>query len=258
MTININNKYFYSEYYEGITTIHIDYSLFLENESFSHKNELLDFLDMTDANEEVKTLVVSNDYPSFSLEKYKDQWDAIYESENYESNILRIFRTFNEVFLKLKSMQKIIISVYTKPTNAMLFSLGMSADLRFVSRDFYIDNNNYNFVNIPKGGTTFAASNLMYVNPIKMFFQSDKVFPTDLYTKHVIDDKFNPEELTERIHTIAKRFSKFDYVEFEAVKIVEHNKIKDLDSALQKENDYLLTCIRKKKNSNGGHLPRIK
>ena len=258
MNIEINNKYFHSEHKDRITILHIDFSLFLESESFDHRNALLGYLDSIDKHNEVKTLVINNDHPNFSLAEYKDKWDSIYQSDDYEANILRIFRTFNQVFLKLKSMQKVTIAVYTKPTNAMLFSFSMCTDLRFVSLDFYIDNDNHNFVNIPKGGAAFIASNLIYVNPVKMLFQADKVYPTDLYKKHIVDETCNQEALMNRAITVATRYSKFDYIELESVKIVEHKRIKNLDIALQEENEYLLTCIRKKKNSKGEHLPRIK
>ncbi|MCU4157268.1 hypothetical protein J1N10_14930 [Carboxylicivirga sp. A043] len=249
MTININNKYFYSEHNETIVTLHLDYSIFLEDESFTHKNKLLEFLEMIESNKTITTLIISNDYPGFQLDTYKDKWDTIYESTDFESNIIRVFRTYNQVFLKIKSMQKIVLAMFSKPVNIMLFNLGMAADLRFVSRDFYVDNNNYNFVNIPKGGAAFSEARLMYVNPVKMLFQSDKIFSSEIYKKHLVDEVVNPEELMERVMTVAKRYSQFNYIEFEAVKMVNTSILKRIDLLLQKENDYLLSCIRKKKNA---------
>lgn len=248
MKANINDKYFHFELKDRVMVLYLDSCLFLEKESFTHRNQLLDFLDNINKSDTIKVLVVSNDHPKFFLDDYKDKWKGIYESEGYEGNILRVFRTYNQILLKLKSMQKVVLSVHIRPVNAMLFNFSMATDLRFVSRDFYVDNDNNNMVNIPKGGATFIESSLMYVNPVKMLFQSDKLFPTDLYKKHIVDEIFNHEEMMERVLTIATRYSKFDYVEFEAVKIMEHSRLKRLDLALQKENDYLLTCIRKKKN----------
>lgn len=258
MENDINDKYFHSEPKDEVMFLHLNSCLFLEHETFSHRSQLLDFLDEVNESNSIKTLVVNYDHQDFNLENYKEKWDELYNSQSYEGNILRVFRTFNQIFLKLKSMQKIVLSVFTKPVNAMLFSLGMASDLRFVSRDFYIDNNNHNFVNIPKGGAAFVGLRLMYVNPIKMLFQSDKVFPTDLYQKHIIDEIIDIAGLMDMVFSVAKRFSQFDYVEFEAVKIVEQSRIDILDISLQKENDYLLSCIRKKKNLNDRHLARIK
>ncbi|WP_372751672.1 hypothetical protein [Labilibaculum sp.] len=170
MQIDITDKYFYCEIKERITVLYLDYSLILEQETFDHRNQLLDLLDQINSSDEIKTLVISNDHSDFSLEKYKEKWNTLYEDKNYEDNILRVFRTFNQILLQIKSMNKIVLSVYFKPVNVMLFSMSMAADLRFVSRDFYIDNDNYNFVNIPKGGATFVESNLMYINPVKMLF----------------------------------------------------------------------------------------
>ncbi|MGQ1911193.1 enoyl-CoA hydratase/isomerase family protein [Marinifilum sp. RC60d5] len=258
MKTEINTKYFYSELNEGTLVLYLNYSLILEQETFDHRNQLLSFLDEVNENQDVKVLVIRNNHPDFNLDKYKEKWNALYEASNYEGNILRVFRTFNQLLLKIKSMHKIVFSVYSKPVSAMLFSLSMAADLRFVSRDFYIDNDNYNFVNIPKGGATFVESNLMYVNPVKMLFQSDKVHSSDLLQKHIIDEAYNQEELKERVLKLAERYSRFDYIEFEAVKIVQQSRIQKLDICLQEENDYLLTCIRKKKNLNDRKISRIK
>jgi enoyl-CoA hydratase/carnithine racemase len=258
MKTEVNTKYFYSELNEGKLILYLDYCLILEQETFDYRNQLLDFLDHVNESNNVKVLVIDNNHPDFSLEKYKEKWNTLYEASNYEGNILRVFRTFNQLLLKIKSMNKIVLSVYSKPVNASLFSMSMAADLRFISRDFYIDNDNYNFVNIPKGGATFVESSLMYVNPVKMLFQSDKVHSSDLLQKHIVDETINQEELKERVFNVAERYSKFDYVEFEAVKIVQQSRIKKLDICLQEENECLLTCIRKKKNLNDRKISRIK
>lgn len=258
MKTEINTKYFYSELNEGTLVLYLNYSLILEQETFNHRNQLLSFLDEVNENKDVKVLIIKNNHPDFNLDQYKEKWNELYEASNYEGNILRVFRTFNQLLLKSKSMHKIVFSVYSKPVSAMLFSLGMASDLRFVSRDFYIDNDNYNFVNIPKGGATFVESSLMYVNPVKMLFQSDKVHSSDLLQKHIIDEAYNQEELKERVLKLAERYSKFDYIEFEAVKIVQQGRIEKLDICLQEENDYLLACIRKKKNLNDRKITRIK
>lgn len=258
MNVELNNKYFHSELKDKALVLCVNYCVFLEQETFKYRDELLGFLDEINNSDLVKVLVISNDHSDFNLENYKEKWNTIYESKDYEANILRVFRTYNQLLLKIKSMQKIVFSVNSKLANTMLFSLSMAADLRFVSRDFYIDNDNHNFVNIPKGGAIFIESSLMYLNPVKMLFLTDKVFPQDLLAKHVIDEVFNQEELMDRVLTVAKRYSQFDYIELESVKSIEQSRSNKLDLILQKENDYLLTCIRKKKNSNDRHLARIK
>lgn len=248
MIKNISNKYFKTEHIQGGMMLYLDYSLFLENETFAHKNELLEFLEIVNSDKDIKTLVISNEHSGYTLDQFKDKWNSIYEESDYESAILRVFRTYNQVFLKIKSLEKVIISINSKPINPMLFSFSMVADLRYVVHEFYVDNENYNMLNIPKGGAVFSESNLMYLNPVKLLFLSDKIFPTELYKKHMVDGVFNDEELIERVLLVANRYNKFNYFEIEAVKILEYKKIKKLELTLQKENEFLLTCIRKMKN----------
>lgn len=248
MIKNNSNKYFNTAYVQDVMFLSLDYSLFLDKETFTYKNELLDFLDAINTDKNIKTLVISNEHSAYSLDQFKTNWNALYEESDYESHILRVFRSYNQVFLKVKSLEKVIISVNSKPVNLMVFCFSMAADLRFVASEFYMDNDNHNMLNIPKGGAIFSEYNLMYLNPIKLLFLTDKIFPSELEKKHVVDGVFRKEDLKETVLKVAKRYNKFNYIEIEAVKIFEHKKHKEFELALQKENEFLMTCIRKMKN----------
>lgn len=248
MIENISNKYFETEFIQGVMMIELDYSIFLEQETFVHKNKLLEFLDKINSNKEIKTLVISNDHPEYSFDQFKSKWNSIFEERDYESAIFRVFRSFNQVFLKLKSLEKVIISINSQAITPMLFCFSMAADLRFASEDFYLDNDNCNMLNIPKGGAVFSEYHLMYLNPLKLLFYTDKVFPNELYNKHIIDGVFNKEELMDKVNLIANRYNRFNYIEIKAVKIFEHKKQRKFEFALQNEDEFLLTCIRKMKN----------
>jgi len=250
MIENITNKYFKTECIKGVIMLYLDYSLFLEKETFVHKNELLEFLDEINSNDEIKTLVINNEHPEYSFDQFKSKWNLIFEETDFESAILRVFRSFNQVFLKIKSLEKVIISINSQPIPPMLFCFSMVADLRFTSQEFYLDNDNCNMLNIPKGGAVFSEYHLMYLNPLKLLFYTDKVFSDELYNKHIIDGVFDKEELTNSVLSIAKRYNRFNYIEIEAVKIFEHKKQRKFELALQKEDEFLLTCIRKMKNKN--------
>lgn len=250
MIENSSNKYFKTECIQGVMMLYLDYSIFLEKETFVHKNELLEFLDKIDSQKEIKTLVISNEHSGFSFDQFKSKWNSIFEESDYESAVLRVFRSYNQVFLRLKSLEKVIISVNSQPVPPMLFCFSMVADLRFVSQEFYLNNDNCNMLNIPKGGAIFTEYNLMYLNPLKLLFYTDKVFPKELYNKHIIDGVFDKEELKDKVLSIASRYNRFDYIEIEAVKIFEHKKQRKFELALQKEDEFLLTCIRKMKNKN--------
>lgn len=248
MIENISSKYFRTEFVQGVMMLKLDYSIFLEKETFVHKNELLEFLDKINSKDEIKTLVINNEHPEYSIDQFKSKWNSIFEESDYESAILRVFRSFNQVFLKIKSLEKVIISINSKPITPMLFCFSMVADLRFASQEFYLDNDNCNMLNIPKGGAVFSEYHLMYLNPLKLLFYTDKVFSDELYNKHIIDGIFNKEELINKVLLIANRYNKFNYIEIEAVKIFEHKKQRKFEFALQKEDEFLLTCIRKMKN----------
>ncbi len=245
-----NNKYVQLEQANNIVKLKIDFTLLLERETFEYKNSLLNLLEEIDKNTSVRVLIFSNDHYGFSLDKWAVIWNEFYSDNSYETHFIRIFRIYNELLLKIKSLKKVIISVNTEPTNCMLFNFSLIADLRVTSNSFFINNNNTAMLNIPKGSALFTETNLSYINPVKMLFSSDRIYSVSLLKRYLIDKIFNQEEVFERTEAIAYRMSKYDYVEFEAVKIIEQKRLRKLEASLQRENEYLLSCIRKKINQN--------
>lgn len=250
MTLDINDKYFTSSVQNEIVTISIDFNLFLESETYEHKELLLDLLDAVDKSDDINVLVIHNMHHRFSLDEYRVKWNMLLHKIDYESSILRVFRTFDQLFVKLKELKKVVLSIGICPSNVMIYNLFMAADVKFITSDFYIDNSNLNMVNIPKGGAIHSKANLARINPIKLLFYSDKVLAPELHQKHLADEVFNPEDVMERVLLVANRYCKLSFAEIEAVKVLEYKKVKEYEVALQKENGFLLSCIRRMKNRN--------
>lgn len=244
---NTINKYFNTRFHESAVVLELNYMLFLENESYEHKQNVLSFLDEVDRDTRTNVLIISNNHADFSLGKYKKKWDSFVEDKDFESNILRAFRTFNELFLRVADMKMVVISMISKAINPLLFNFSLAADLRCSSGDFYIDNNNHNMVNVTKGSAVFAQFAQVSFNPFKLLFLLDKVRPKTLYKRQILDRIYD-ENLEDEVLKIAKHLSKYDYFEYEVIKSIIHNKLPNIERALQHENEFLLTCIRKKVN----------
>lgn len=247
MTTNITDRYFNVQFLDSVVLLDLNYQIFLENETYDHKENLLNLIDEIAANKAIKVLIVSNDHPDFSLEQFKQKWSHFYQSTDWESNMLRVFRTYNELFLKLKSLKKTVVSLLNKTANVMLLNFSMVADLRVVSEQFYVSNDNEFMLNIPKGGAIYNESKLSFRNPIKLLFLYDRISSGALYRRQLVDIVCT-EPMQDEVMAIANRLSQYDYIEFEAVKILEHKKMDTFEQALQQENEFLLSCIRTKIN----------
>lgn len=245
--ISKTNRYLKTQLQESVLVLELNYLLFLENETYHYKEELINLIDKIAENTDIDVLIIRNDHPDFSMQKYKEKWKSFYNGAHWENNILRVFRTFDELFIKLKSLKKTVISVNTKPVNASIFNFSMVADLRIVSNQFYVDNDNEFMLNIPKGGAIYNASKISFRNPIKLLFLLDKITSDTLYKRQLVD-KVYAEPITDKVRAIAARLKSFDNIEFEAVKILEHKNVDTFEKALQQENEFLLSCIRKKIN----------
>ena len=240
---NTTNRYFKTQFHESVVVLELNYLILLEDETYHHKEAFINFIDEIAENKTIDVLIISNDHPDFSMQTYKEKWRSFYEGANWESHILRVFRTFDELFIKIKSLKKTVISVNTKPVNAAILNFSMVADLRVVSKQFYVDNDNAFMVNIPKGGAIYNESKISFRNPIKLLFLLDKIKSETLYKRQLVDKVYDPP-MTDKVLAIAERLRSFDYIEFEAVKILEHKKVDTFEKALQQENEFLLSCIR--------------
>jgi len=244
---NTMDKYFNIRYHKSAVILELDCMIFLENESYSHKENLEHVLDKIEHDTSIDVLIISNNHPNYSLKKYSEKWNFFYEGTQWESNILRVLRTYDELFLKIKSLKKTVISMNSKSVNFLLFSFSMVADLRCVSNDVIIDNNKRNLVNIPKGAVMFSELDISFNNPFKLMFLLNEISADSLYKRQLIDRVYF-DDLESEVLKIAEHLSTFDYIDLEPVKISIHKKLNILEDILQKENKYLLACIRTKIN----------
>lgn len=244
---NSINKYYNTRFFESTVVLELNYMLFLEKESYEHKQEVLRFFDEVDADSRLNVVVISNNHADFSLGKFSKKWNSFMENEHYESNILRAFRTFNELFLRVAAMKTVVISMNSKALNPFMFNFSLAADLRITSGDFYIDNNNHNMVNITKGGVAYRDLMFSRFNPFKLLFLLEKVRPKTLYKRQIVDRIYD-ENLEDEVLDIAKHLAKYEYYEYEVIKAIKFRQLTKMEDALKSENDFLLTCIRKKVN----------
>ena len=241
------NTYFNVDINGPIATLQLDYNLILENTTYKHKQLFLDSLDKISQDESIKTLIISNDHPGYSLELFRKKWDDFYNNDDFEHNILRAFRTFDELYLKIKSLKKAIISVNIKPENVMLFNFSLAADLRIIQKDFIIDNDNTNMGNISKGGVLFSSTEFPFKNPFKLLFLLKEITAETLYKRQLVDRVYK-NNIRKEVFKIAEHLSSFDYIELETLKMSDHERLNAVERLFQQENEFLLSCIRIKHN----------
>lgn len=257
-TQELNNPYCIAKKEGSVFIMRLNFCLFLESKTYEYRDQILEILDEVAKDHEIKSVVISNDHPDYSLELYTEKWQSFFTAKNYEESVLRSFRTVDLLVLKLFALKKVVISMLSNPVNAMLFNFNLIADLRIVSKVFYIDNNNVDMVNIPKGGAMAKHLMIGNANPINAYFLSDKIFPEMLLQHSGVDRVFNPEELEERTTSLAQRFNEVDYAEIEAAKMNRSTgNLETFEVQLQKENTFLLSCIREKLNRSSQKIQRF-
>jgi len=256
--LNEENRFLNIEVHGNTVILYINYCLLLENKTYEYRDEIIEYFDKLNYDDSVKVIVISNDHPFYSLGNFRQIWDSLFKSKNCEDSILRIFRIYNQLLLQIKSLNKVIISMNSKSFNPMLFNFSMSADIRIISNDFHIDNNNINMLNIPKGGCIYSESFInTNINPVKLIFLREKLFSTELMECKIVDQVFHSEDLKNRTFELAKRFENIDYSEIEAVKALLPRRLRKLELVLQSENEFLMSCIRKRKNQNTQEIHRF-
>ena len=256
--INENDRFLNVELHGSTIILYINYCLLLENKTFEYRDEIIEYFDRLNNDDSIKVIVIGNDHPGYSLEKFKKNWNDLYSRNDYEDSILRAFRIYDQLLLKIKSLDKVIISMDSQSVNPMLFNFRMAVDIRLISNDFYLDNGNVKMVNIPKGGSIYSEAPIKpFSNPIKLLFFTEKLFSTDLLNYNIVDQVFYSENLKEGALKIAKKYESVHYSEIEAIKGMYPRRIRALELALQRENEFLISCIRKRKNKKTQEIHRF-
>ncbi|MCW3786390.1 enoyl-CoA hydratase-related protein [Plebeiibacterium sediminum] len=253
-----SNQYYNIESKQGIVQLQLNYCLFLESKTYEYRDELLSLLDDLSNDKEVNVLIITNDHPDFSLEKYKQLWNSFFEGGDLKDNVLRAFRIFDQLVIRLYSLKKVVISMITGPLNSMLFNFNLISDVRVVTNEFYLDNNNEMMVNVPKGAIMYDHFKVANINPVKLLFLSDKVFYQEFLSNNLVDKVFTQEEIADRVYALAERFVKINYAEIEAAKMAKSiDNLEEFEQSLQKENAFLLACIREKLNPGSQKIHRF-
>ncbi|MCW3805310.1 hypothetical protein [Plebeiibacterium marinum] len=253
-----SNPYYNIGSKNGIVQIQLNYCLFLENKTYEYRDELLSLLDELSEKSEIKVVIITNDHPYFSLEKYNDRWKEFFSNKDFKDDVLRAFRIFDQLVNKLYSLKKVILSVLSAPLNSMLFNFNLIADVRISTNEFYLDNNNDMMVNIPKGSIMYDQFKIANINPVKHLFLSDKVFHQHLLSNNLVDKVFSQEELDDRVYALAERFKNINYAEIEAAKMAKSiDNLEEFEKLLQRENAFLIACIREKLNPGSQKIYRF-
>ncbi len=256
--INKNDRFLNVELHDNTVILYINYCLFLENKTFEYKDKIIELFNKFNKDDSVKVVVISNNHADYSLDSFKQIWNSLFEREDYEDSILRVFRVYDQVLLKIKSLNKVVISMDSEYLNPMLFNFGMAADIRIINNDFHIDNDNTNMLNIPKGGCVYSESSIKtYINPVKLLFLTDKLFSPELLQNNLVDKVIYSKDLKDKTLAIAKRFESIDYSEIEAVKAMIPRRMRKLELTLQSENEFLMSCIRKRRNQKTQEIHRF-
>ncbi len=258
MSVYSNSPYYNIGSKNGIVKIQLNYCLFLESKTYEFRDELLSLLDELSGNSDEKVIIISNDHPDFSLEKYNELWKEFFGDKDFKDDVLRAFRIFDQLAIKLYTLKKVIISMMSVPLNSMLFNFNQIADVRIVTNEFYLDNNNEMMVNIPKGGIVYDQFKIANINPVQLLFLSDKVFYQNLLSNNLVDKVFNQEELVDRVYALAERFKTINYAEIEAAKMSKSiDNLEEFEKLLQKENSFLISCIMEKLNPGSQKIYRF-
>lgn len=256
--INKNERFLKVDLQGNTVILYINYCILLENKTYEYRDEIIEYFEKLNNDDSAKVVVISNDHADFSIDKFKQIWNSLFIRDDYEESILRVFRIYDQMLLKIKSLNKVVMSMDSGYLNPMLFNFGMAADIRMISSDFYIDNDNTNMLNTPKGGCVYSEASIKtYTNPVNLLFLTDKLFAPELLQNNLVDKVFDNEALKDKTFAIAKKFEGIDYSEIEAVKALHPRKLRKLELALQRENEFLMSCIRKRRNQKTQEIHRF-
>jgi 2-(1,2-epoxy-1,2-dihydrophenyl)acetyl-CoA isomerase len=176
--------------------------------------------------------------------EYIDFYRLVRNSKLSEGDVLRMYRTFDQLILKIVESEKFFISVDCGILFPQLFDVSFACDYRIISSSTTIENTYLKFGLLPKGGAAYFLKKQLGHNKAFEILLSSKGINANEGLQLGIVNKVVPfEKLEEASILSAKQFAKLPATTLSGIKRFLNYSMKDLADYLEFENNLLINIL---------------
>ena len=241
---NQNNDYFMASKTGKVVVFSFKGNLFLTSTIFEAREAVLDFFDQVSNTDAVRVVVLLNLSNRSLREDYLEFYNMIFSSKLRENAILRMYRTFDQIILRIVESDKFFISTVSGKIIPQLFNVSLACDYRVVAKNTVLENIPLELGLVPKGGGAYFLGSLLGLSKTKEFLLSDKKITADeALNLGLVNQVVDLENLKDAALAAAEHYAQIAVTSLSGIKRLVNYSTKDLKQYLEFENEQLLKII---------------
>ena len=244
-----NSDYFSAKRGDGIITISFDGNVMLFPTLLRAKEAIFDYLDLVSNDESIKVVILKSKRARDQREDYFAFYDALLKSKIDANALIRMFRCYDQLILKIVESSKFFIEVGRGDIILQTFNVGLACDYRIVTNHTVIHNPSIGIGLMSKGGGAYFLKKMLGHTKTYEILLSDKGISSKEALKLGIVDKIVVDEgYEDTVLKIARYFCQKPATSLAGLKKFLNYPLKDLKDYLEFENQELF-CILNHFNS---------
>jgi len=242
--LDIKSDYFSTKKFNDIITISFTGNIMLFPTLLSAKEALFDYLDLVSNTDSIKVVILKGKRERDQREDYFAFYNALIKSKIDENALLRLFRCYDQLILKIVESSKFFIEVGRGDIIFQTFNVGLACDYRIVTDHTVIHNPSIGIGLMTKGGGAYFLKKILGHTKTYEILLSAKGISAQEALKLGMVDKIVPHDgFEEAVLKTAKDFCQKPATSLAGLKKFLNYPLKDLKDYLEFENQELLGIL---------------
>jgi 2-(1,2-epoxy-1,2-dihydrophenyl)acetyl-CoA isomerase len=241
-TTSYESQDFYSlKRFDDIALLKLGKNFLFNAIEFAVENPLLDVLGRIADSGKIKVLVIMNCIEQIGCERYADFCRQVLESETDRRSIQRMCHFFDQLILKILSLDKPIVHADCGEVIPLFLGISLACDYRIIATHTIIQKSYFELETLPKGGSPFFLCKMLGYNRAKELLMSDKdINALEAVEIGIVDQIVPYDKLEEAAIQRAQDLARTSIRSLEGIKKLINYSMKDIQDYLNFESFELL------------------
>jgi 2-(1,2-epoxy-1,2-dihydrophenyl)acetyl-CoA isomerase len=238
--LNVDNDLFSGRLVDNIVVLSSKEKPLLLSTDLDEKKTILDYLDLVDRCDEVRVLLLKESPQKMNCEEYVKFYLNLCKEDADRTSMKRMNNAFEQTFLRLLSMRKVVIHVDRGHVIMRYMTIGFACDYRIIADDTVFQNPNLQLGIIPKGGISFMLPKMLgRVSACRILLSEKNISATEALELNLVDQVVPVKDLDDAAMKVAQTYAKLSPTYVAGIKTLLNNDINDLKTFHDKEDSVL-------------------
>ena len=218
--------------------------------SLEKKEKLLSYFDMLSDNSSIKSVILRSPNNSLDKKGFFEQFEAWSNAKIYNDTILRIFRAFDQIILRIVGSDKLFVSAQSGKVIFPFFGLSLACDHRIVADNFMVQNPESMVGLAPKGAAAFFLTRAIGSSKsMELLLAKKDIGAYELLRLKLVDSVAPFNKLRHTALETAKNLCSHSLTTLAGVKRLVNYSMRELANYLEYEDDEIFRTLSKLKQN---------